>query len=385
MNLRESLGIYTWDQAFELVTSARHGTPTSNHRAAMIQARVFFFSVVFAVLVPVWFLLDRWLLPSELWNGLFTIRILSAAAFALIAWQAAKAPMLWRARLLLAAMLLVTPIFHLFAEQLIEPDRLTGGARVVAEVYGLLPFVMVAGLTLFPLTLLEFAAYAVPILLVSVYTAYPQTPDQLPQAVSTIWLMLLLLGVALFSALSQLRYMLSQITRVSYDMLTGVLTRRAGIEVLDLQFRLAVVNETPMCLLYLDLDHFKAINDTYGHETGDQVLKVAALRIAESLRKGDSVIRWGGEEFIAVLPNADGREAGKITDRLMRAGLGERPDGTPVTASVGIAEHSDTGVHDWKSQVELGDHRMYQAKTSGRARCVGIDENLFLWPGLEQA
>ena len=383
MNLRESLGIHTKDQLFELFTAAQHATPISTHRASMIQARVFFFSAVFAVLVPLWFLLDLWLLPSELWMELLAVRLVSGAIFVIIAWQADKDPELWRARLLLGAMLAVTPVFHLITDQVINGDELTGVARVVAEIYALLPFVMVAGLTLFPLTLSEFIAYATPMFLVAIYTAFPESAAEWPQAASTVWLMLLIIGVALFSALSQLRYMLSQVSRASYDVLTGALTRRAGIEMLDLQFRLATMNQTPLSLLYLDLDHFKMINDSVGHEAGDRVLKTAAQKMGESLRKGDAVIRWGGEEFVIVLPNADGKEAGMIADRVMHAGIGMRPDDTPVTASVGVAESSESDVRDWKSQVELGDHRMYQAKTNGRARCVGLDDELILWPDVE--
>jgi diguanylate cyclase (GGDEF)-like protein len=241
-------------------------------------------------------------------------------------------------------------------------------------------FVMVAGLTLFPLTLVEFLAYATPMLLVVVYTSYPQESAEIPQAVSTIWLFLLILGVALFASLSQLRYMLSQVSRASYDMLTGLLTRRAGIEMLDLQFRLAAMNEASLSILYFDLDNFKAINDTFGHEAGDEVLKNAAKQINASVRKGDSVIRWGGEEFVVILPTADPHEAGEVVNRIMQAGLGLRPDKQPVTASIGVAEVRKDGINDWKTQIELADHRMYKAKTSGRARCIGVDGEQKLWP-----
>jgi diguanylate cyclase (GGDEF)-like protein len=184
--------------------------------------------------------------------------------------------------------------------------------------------------------------------------------------------MILLLGVALFASMTQLRYMLSQVSHASYDVLTGMLSRRAGIEILELQFRLAMMSEKPLSILYFDLDHFKAVNDTYGHDAGDAVLRVASQQIRETVRKGDSVIRWGGEEFIVILPTADHREANDVVTRIMLAGLGDRPDGMPVTASIGIAEIHQDRLKDWKSQVELADHRMYTAKSNGRARCVGV-------------
>ncbi|MCU7922104.1 MAG: GGDEF domain-containing protein, partial [Candidatus Thiodiazotropha sp. (ex Dulcina madagascariensis)] len=338
-------------------------------------------SVLFAVLVPLWSVVDIIFLPGELWNGLLLIRLLASAAFAAIAWQARKDPSLKRARGLLAGMLAVTPLFYLASAHLIGAYDLRGTAQIFAELYALLPFVMVAGLTLFPLTLAEFLVYALPMFLVATFSAYPQTAVEIPQAVSTLWLLVLILGVALFSALSQLRYMLSQVSHASYDVLTGMLTRRAGIEMLELQFRLASMRQASLSILYFDLDNFKAINDTYGHEAGDGVLKAAAQQLCKSVRKGDSVIRWGGEEFIVVLPTADPNEANDVVSRIMRAGVGERPEGEPVTASIGIAEVQEDKLSDWKSQVELADHRMYTAKTNGRARSIGVNGEAQVWPG----
>ena len=382
ISLRESLGIYTADQLHELITTRNHGLPISRHRAAIIQSRVYFFSVVFALLVPTWSVIDLLFLPGGLWHELLLIRVLSAVAFALIAWYSRKDPDLRRARVLLAGMLAVTPLFYMVSDHWIHAYQLSGPEQVVAELYALLPFVMVAGLTLFPLTLVEFIAYAVPMLLVTIYADYPETRDQIPHAVSTIWLFVLILGVALFSALNQLKYMLSQVSRASYDVLTGMLTRRAGIEVLDLQFRLAAMSEASLSILYFDLDNFKSINDTFGHEAGDGVLKQAALQIGRTVRKGDSVIRWGGEEFIVVLPTADPQEANDVIQRIMNAGLGERPDGAPVTASIGVSEVQEDKLNDWKAQVELADHRMYKAKTSGRARSIGVNSEPLLWPNV---
>ncbi|MCW4227539.1 MAG: GGDEF domain-containing protein [Candidatus Thiodiazotropha taylori] len=379
ITISESLGIYTKDQLYELFTTREHGLPISGHRATIIQSRVFFFCVVFAVLVPAWSIIDLLFLPSALWGGLLTIRAVSGMVFAILAWLSRREPTMKRARLLLAGMLAVTPLFYLASGYWIEGYPLTSQEQIIAGLYGLLPFVMVAGLTLFPLTLVEFLAYAVPLFLVTLVSAFPGSEAEIPQAVSTMWLLILILGVALFSSLTQLRYMLSQVSRASYDVLTGMLTRRAGIEVLDLQFRLASMGGSSMSILYFDLDNFKAVNDTYGHDIGDKVLKTASEQICNCVRKGDSVIRWGGEEFVVVLPTADPREANEVVNRIMTAGVGERPEGGPVTASIGVAEVQEDNVNDWKAQIELADHRMYTAKTSGRARSVGVDGSAMLW------
>ena len=299
ITLSESLGIYTADQLHELLTGRNHGLPISRHRAAIMQSRIYFFCVVFAILVPTWAVVDLLFMPSGLWAELLSIRVVSAAAFGVLAWQSRKEPDLTRARILLAGMLAITPLFYIASDLWIDAYQLSGTELVVAELYALLPFVMVAGLTLFPLTLTEFMAYATPMLVVTIFTSFPQNSAEIPQAVSTIWLFVLILGVALFASMSQLRYMLSQVSRASYDVLTGLLTRRAGIEMLDLQFRLAAMNEGSLSVLYFDLDNFKVINDTYGHESGDVVLKKAAAQLNANVRKGDSVIRWGGEELFS--------------------------------------------------------------------------------------
>ncbi len=379
ISLIESLGILTTEQLRELFTTKQHGLPISRHRAAILQSRVFFFSVVFAVLVPAWWVIDIFVMPEQLCTELFWIRLLAATIFGVIAWQSRREPSLKRARILLACMLAVTPLFHLLSDYFISSYELSETALIFAEIYALLPFIMVAGMTLFPLAISEFLAYAVPMLVVALLSIYPETSAEIPKAISTLWLLVLLLGVALFSSMTQLRYMLSQVSHASYDVLTGMLSRRAGIEILELQFRLALMSEKSLSILYFDLDHFKAVNDNYGHDAGDKVLREASQLLRETVRKGDSVIRWGGEEFIVVLPTADCDEAREVVRRIMSVGLGDRPDGTPVTASMGVAEIQRDGLKDWKSQVELADHRMYAAKTNGRARCVGVDDRTLLW------
>lgn len=377
--LGESIGIYTADQFRELLISSSHSEPICRHRAAVIQSRVFFFSVVFGVLVPAWSLIDLLFLPHWLWIDLLLMRIISAVLFLLIAWQARKEHELPRARMLLAALLAVTPFFYLSADHWIHAYPLNGTEMIAAELYELLPFIMVAGLTLFPLTLLEFFIYAIPLFAVTAYSTHFDTVEDIPHAVATLWLFVLILGVALFASLTQLRYMLSQATRASYDALTGVLTRRAGIEMLDLQFRLASMSDSTLSILYFDLDHFKKVNDSYGHDAGDDVLKIVAQQFDKAVRQGDSVIRWGGEEFIIILPNADCKQASEVVVRIMRSGIGIRPDGSPVTASVGVVELQEDRPRDWKAMVELADRRMYQAKSTGRARSVGVSGQPLLW------
>jgi len=151
------------------------------------------------------------------------------------------------------------------------------------------------------------------------------------------------------------------------------MTRRAGIETLELYTRMAQLQNNHLSLLFIDLDHFKSLNDDYGHDAGDHALKGAVTALKNYIRKGDSIIRWGGEEFLVLLPHADQSDAQRVISRIFEQGLGQRPEGKHLTASMGLAELIEDKVENWKALIELADQRMYDAKESGRARCIGAD------------
>jgi diguanylate cyclase (GGDEF)-like protein len=89
---------------------------------------------------------------------------------------------------------------------------------------------------------------------------------------------------------------------------------------------------------------------------------------------GDMLTRWGGEEFLLIMPNTTAPMACKALTRVRAQGFGTRPDGTPMTASIGVAERMRDGAEDWRQLVEFADKRMYTAKQGGRDRVVGCDE-----------
>jgi diguanylate cyclase (GGDEF)-like protein len=139
---------------------------------------------------------------------------------------------------------------------------------------------------------------------------------------------------------------------------------------LTIQFTLSSRNETPLALAFIDLDHFKQINDSFGHEAGDVVLRDAAKGLQRRLRTGDMLVRWGGEEFLLILPNTNLENARGALERILSAGLGAHPGGGSVTASIGVAETDADAVTDWATLVEVADRRMYEAKRTGRNRIV---------------
>lgn len=153
------------------------------------------------------------------------------------------------------------------------------------------------------------------------------------------------------------------------DPLTGLYNRRQGLSVLEKEMDRWFRTTDPLSVLMLDLDHFKRVNDQYGHEAGDRVLCQAADRIRDSLRPFDTVSRWGGEEFLVMLPHTRLADAAQVADRLrlrlyppMDLGEGRV---ISVTASIGVAT-VESGVHHSSQLVEAADKALYRAKEEGR-------------------
>ncbi|MBP2515216.1 sensor domain-containing diguanylate cyclase [Sphingomonas sp. PvP018] len=149
------------------------------------------------------------------------------------------------------------------------------------------------------------------------------------------------------------------------DQLTGIANRRRTSFVLEQTLLLARETGHPMSVAMFDIDHFKRINDTYGHQTGDEVLKRVAAGAAAELRSGDTIGRFGGEEFVIVLPDAAADAASKVAERVRHA-IGT-DSGTPgVTVSIGVAEMAPGETCD--ALLRRADDALYLAKNEGRNR-----------------
>jgi len=158
------------------------------------------------------------------------------------------------------------------------------------------------------------------------------------------------------------------------DALTKIYNKRYLMEALDAEFKRAKALHTDFSIIFFDLDHFKKINDTYGHDAGDFVLKeVTQLIRSNVVRPKDVFARYGGEEFVLLLGNTDGARASEMAER-MRSLIETHPfiyEGKrlPVTSSFGLTELS-TGCESSHTLLKQADTALYQAKTSGRNRVV---------------
>jgi diguanylate cyclase (GGDEF)-like protein len=151
------------------------------------------------------------------------------------------------------------------------------------------------------------------------------------------------------------------------DPLTGLLNRNAlQTRVAELVQQAAILRE-PVALIVGDLDNFKAINDGHGHAAGDAVLKDVAYRMRKSLRAYDLAYRLGGEEFLVILPGADGRQAAEVAEMLRRSIAGEPVAGLLVTISFGVSA-SEAGQFDYDAVFGEADLALYRSKQDGRNR-----------------
>ncbi len=151
------------------------------------------------------------------------------------------------------------------------------------------------------------------------------------------------------------------------DALTGLKNRRKFDATIDAEWRRATRQRTPLALLMIDADHFKAYNDTFGHQAGDQVLVGVAICISDSVhRAGDCAARYGGEEFAVLLPGLAPSEALAVAEKIrLKVELwSDEPQGT--TVSIGIASMMPGATADWSELVGAADKALYAAKAQGR-------------------
>jgi diguanylate cyclase (GGDEF)-like protein len=154
------------------------------------------------------------------------------------------------------------------------------------------------------------------------------------------------------------------------DALTGLKNRRKFDTEIDLEWRRAARNGTPVALLMLDADHFKSYNDTWGHQAGDQVLVGIAICVSDSVRRaGDCAARFGGEEFAVLLPGLSNIEAFRVAETI-RLKVEHWSEDPVSTVSIGVASMIPSASLDWSDLIEAADKALYAAKANGRNQSV---------------
>ncbi len=362
----------------QVLSPASHAPLFRLYRARFVISRVRIVAAVFALLTPLWFGADVAVFTRAIYVRLLLARLLTSAAFVGLAVSGRDRTSLGSAYRMVALLYVIPSAFYLYAQYILYGADLTTVGAAVAMGYLFLPFALVAGLSIFPLTLAELVGLAFP--LIGIATVPMLGLPGLDGAM-VLWLLLMVVTISAVASLSQLQLMHELYQESAFDSLTGVYNRRSGQEFLAQQFDLARRYGFPLSLVFVDLDDFKRLNDIRGHDAGDVALRETARILRSNLRTSDILIRWGGEEFLQVLPHTDIDEAQRQLVRLCQGGICRlcvQPSGagTALTFSAGIAELVRDRIpvsQDWRALLALADRRMYQAKIRGKARIVAGD------------
>ena len=351
--------------------------PLQQQRIKLIQARLQIMMFVFAISLPLWSVIEYSFFPSALWSSLFKARVLAGTSLGCFLYFGNKAfrssvENIWFLYFELAALFIVPTLFYVFCIRLPEPifDLNSYGA-VLASSYKLLPFVILACLAFFPLTIVESGSILGPFLLAYYGTATEMEGTYWTTDLGMMWVMAIVALICAALCCSQLHILLQLITYSSYDHLTKCLLRGSGEEIVRIFWHYSIRQEKNLSVAFVDLDYFKQVNDRFGHAVGDKVLAETAEKIRISLRKSDTVIRWGGEEFLVILPDTSLENATKVMHRVASSGFCKLPDGKVQTASVGISERINEAATDERRLIQAADERLYKAKTDGRSCILG--------------
>ncbi|MGY4878399.1 GGDEF domain-containing protein [Vreelandella aquamarina] len=339
--------------------------------AYYMRSRVIAMGIIFLVMSPVWLLVDRWMLPNALWMTTLIGRCLMMLGFAVVVWWAwCNEDNIRRIRFSAGALLALPALFYALVLSIV-PE---GNGTMLAG-YGFIPFLLVAVLSVFPFTLVESLLAGLLLQALLVFAQQVNGSWMTPAGLEAQWLMTSLLAVTLTANHFQLSLLLRLYRQATHDPLTGLLNRGA------LELRLAEIEREeartgkpiPYALLMMDIDHFKRVNDTYGHSVGDKVLREFARLMALQVRSGDFVARYGGEEFMVVLMGINAADSVRIAERIRRAIehatlFDHDGNRVPVTTSIGVACPKSS--QQSEKTLKLADERLYRAKENGRNQVV---------------
>lgn len=349
----------------DVLSAHDHSEDFRETRAAYIAIRLRLMAYVFAIVVPLMSVFDYLTLQLDHFFPLLVLRLtLSFLLLVLASFSSKRRPLLVMRVILPLAFVLPTLFYvgciAVFSQQSVS-DALVG--------FTILPMLIVAMMGLFPLTLLSGCTIISLILLPSVALEYYLGSLFTLESLNKLWLFGMFAGISLWLQLGQLLMLLKLYRESTLDPLTGLINRRVLIRRLEHEQLHVKRNSHTFSILMFDLDRFKRINDTHGHQAGDQVLKVVANLLKKQVRKTDIIARFGGEEFIAVLPGYTSVEATIVAERIRKAinkviiRLNSGVE-LQVSTSIGVSEYEPW--EDIEQTLRRVDDALYNAKSAGR-------------------
>lgn len=376
---RKTPGLVEWlhgTNFSDLVSNEMHSRDFNGSRAEFIFMRVRLLAFVFALLSILWIPIDIYIIPTESLGAILSLRIAYSGLFVILGMLTSNAQKLVFAKLRLTVFVLIPCIFYVCSRFVLNSDA---GIEGILVGYSFLPYLTVVLLAIFPLTLLEGLSNASLVGITFFFSEIYFNNSLTISSLGSIWLLTLLAGISIWAQLAQLQMLLRLYREASRDPLTGLVNRRVLNKWLDLEITRSRELDRPLSILLFDLDFFKKVNDTYGHLTGDKVLQTFSRLLKRDLASYNLIGRYGGEEFIAVLPGKDKPAAIKIADRIRENCHAVETRGSEncivnFTVSIGVAELQDTDTVE--TLIHHVDKGLYSAKMKGRDTVESYEEEM---------
>lgn len=351
----------------DIFSNRSHSRDFNTSRAEYISIRIRFLAIAFAILAPLWIPIDYFVMDNPVFTYVVILRLGFSAAFLLLSRWGTRCSRLNAARVRILAFIIIPGVFF-FATSLLLNDGNSDHGILLG--YSFLPFLIMALLTIVPLTFLEGLAYTG--LTIAFFLATKITQGKLITIASMgdLWLLLLLAVIALWVQMTQLHMLMRLYREATRDALTGLVNRRVLSDKLEQEINQSRDHSAPLSVLLFDLDLFKRINDTFGHHAGDTVLQAFAEILRSHCGDDHLVGRYGGEEFLAILPAEDVPQAHSLAEKIRlachRYTVYTAEDYQPInfTTSIGVAQRKEgEGAEDILKRVDQG---LYKAKSAGR-------------------
>lgn len=353
----------------DIISTRYHSNDFVETRAEYIAMRLRVMAFFFAIAVPLWIPIDSVTLRPEHFPAIALARSMLAALLLLIAVLTLRKLSSRQTHALLSLAIIAPLAFY--AASIFILNQPVAETPLVG--YSLMPGVMAAMLGLFPLTLAFGLLLSAAIVLAQLgITAYLGPLISL-DTLDKLWVLMMIIGVSLWIQTGQLLMLLKLYRESTQDPLTGLINRRVLMKRLAAEITRNNEEQRPFCILMFDLDRFKRVNDNYGHLTGDKVLKETAKILKNGLRDHDIIARFGGEEFVAVLPNVTSEGAMEVAERI-RQNCHDTRVSAPndeviqLSTSVGVTQY-ETG-EAIEATLARVDECLYKAKEQGRNRVI---------------
>jgi diguanylate cyclase (GGDEF)-like protein len=349
----------------DLMSTQNHSDDFITTRTSYITTRLWFMCMFFSLSVPVFSFFDFIFLPNKEAIYLLSARIVLSISLLMLAQALKMWPLVRTVRVVMPLAFLLPMLFFIASMLIIKSIP----AELVPSIFSMMPYFILAMLGLFPLTI--SGGFFVIFCIFTPFVIYNLVLVKQPFWLffNDVWLFMLFAGISLWLQIGQLSMLMKLYRESTIDPLTKLINRRV---LLRLAKRSHEYHEVYSVVMF-DLDRFKRVNDNYGHATGDKVLVVVAKVIQKELRTTDIIARFGGEEFVAILPKTELNEANIIASRVAIAISQQviilaNGNELSVTASVGVTQRKQEENLD--DTLKRADDFLYFAKQNGRDRVV---------------